>query len=300
MLGRKIKIITYAFFFSILFGFAGAAQAAVSLDVSGVHDHMFSEDNIYPGWTDSHTVNVKNTSDGSEVIDVYATFDITDNSDLTKKIHLYVIREADNKYMLGGVGDRITLDEADGDRIFIDRLDAGESEDYKIKLRFDSDAGNEYQELSSDFDIDLGFESDEVPGGGTPLPKVVSGEKPPEEVAGVSTPEEGAENQGAQLGAETTCQSWPQWIWIVAILAYALILLKYLQNNYKAEKMVWKFGLVWTVAAVTFWYFRDKCREYQWFLYGSIIIAVASYFIYLWMLKKKVKSGTLPVDHTQE
>lgn len=102
---------------------------------------------------------------------------------------------------------------------------------------------------------------------------------------------------GETKGAETVaCQSWPKWTWIAGILAYAAVLLRYLSNNYKKELLVWKFAPAWTAAAVGSWYFGDRCREFQWFLYSSIIIAIGSYFIYLWMLKKKIKSGLPPGD----
>lgn len=302
MLNRKIKIITCVFSFLVLFGFAETVQAAVSIDVSGTHDHMFSNDNIYPGWTDSHAINIKNTSNNSEVVDVYANFEITDNSNLTKKIHLYVIRESDNKYMLGGLGDRITLDGADGNKIFIDRLNAGKDNDYKIKFRFDSDAGNEYQNLNTDFNINLRFESDEVSGGGTPLPREVSGQTPQEEVQGVYTPEEESPNQGEQLGAESEkiCSGWPQWAWILALLVYAGVLARYLRRGYIQEKIVWKFAVIWTMVTAASWYFFDKCLEYKWFLYSFIIIAIASYFIYLRMLRKKTRKMELPAGPEEQ
>ena len=112
------------------------------------------------------------------------------------------------------------------------------------------------------------------------------------EVKGESTPPEGT-TEGVSVAA---CHGWPKWVWILALVIFTLNFWRNIRKNYKAGKVKWIFPLVWTIVAVVFWYFFDKCREYQWFLYGSIIIAIISYFIYLWRLKKKIRNRDLPID----
>jgi hypothetical protein len=197
------------------------------------------------------------------------------------------------------------------------------SYNYKLIFTFNPDAGNDYQNKKTVFDLAVGINAQESNGNGggggggggghhhgggggggggnNAVPAVtnalfngaglvagtagvnVNGPNQPE-VKGEATPEPGI-TEGASTAA---CQGWPKWIWIVALLAYAAVLLKYLSKNYKAGKLAWKFALVWTLAAVAFWYFFDHCRGYQWFLYGTVIVVIASYFIYLWRLKKKI------------
>ena len=108
--------------------------------------------------------------------------------------------------------------------------------------------------------------------------------------------EEGVGNvPGVTEGVATTaCKYWPFWVWILALVIFTLNFWRNARKNYKAEKYKWIFPLIWTIIAVAFWYFFDKCREYRWFLYGSIIIAIASHFIYLGMLKRKVKKNFPP------
>jgi len=225
--------------FSIVAGtllFVSPALAARSIDVSGASDHMLSADNIYPGFSTDETVEVTNT--GDEPVDVYFKFDLDGDDFLADKLKLYVMRTSDYSYRVGGSGDRMTLDDADGDELFIDRLSVGEDQDYKIKISFDKNAGNEYQDKEADFDIKMGFEAEATPAN-PPLRPGFTGEAPEEEVAGVSTPS-GEENEGEEelAGAESekTCQSWPIWVWIMVIIIYAIILTIYLQKNYKNQK----------------------------------------------------------------
>jgi hypothetical protein len=278
------------------FLFVSPASATRSINVDGALDPIFDEDNIYPGFSTDDTVTIENT--GTETVDVYFRFNLDDGSDLADQLKLYVIRTDNDSYRLGGEGDRMTLEDADDEgALFIDRLNVGQNEEYEIKITFNKNAGNEYQEKSAEFDLELGYETEPATGS-PPFRAGFTGQMPTEEVAGVSVPEEGVggEETAALAGAESTCQSWPKWVWILSLLAFVAVLWKYLRKNYKIEKMAWKFCLVWTAAAIVFWYFFDKCREFQWFLYGAIIIVIVSYFFYLWKLKKKVKGGVVPVD----
>ena len=81
---------------------------------------------------------------------------------------------------------------------------------------------------------------------------------------------------------------------ILALIIFAAVFLNDTKKNYKDNKYGWKFALGWTILAVAFWYFFDVCREFKWFLYGSIIIAIVSHLIFLNLLKKKPKK--LKVD----
>ncbi|KKP80353.1 MAG: hypothetical protein A2271_04730 [Candidatus Moranbacteria bacterium RIFOXYA12_FULL_35_19] len=263
-------------------------------DIDG--DEIFDEDNIYPGWEKSKTIRVQNEHP-SEDADLYFTFDVNGDKKLAEKLKLYVIKVANDDYRIGGEGDRWTLEEADEEELYVDRLDSGEEEEYEIKIKFDKDAGNEYQGLETDFDIDFQIESGEA-GSGTEGEilagegRVVSGNPPAEEVQGATT-EEGGQGGGEIAGQEEKCQSWPKWVWILALAIFAGIFGYDARKNYVREEYGWKIALLWTALAVGFWYYFDKCREFQWFLYGAIIIAIAGHFLYLYLLRKKVKTPKL-------
>lgn len=270
----------------------GKALAVKSISVTDFADgdRLFHNDNIYPGYSEDHSISIENTSTEGETLDVFFRFNITNNSDLTQKLNLYVLRGT--RYQLGGAGDRITLDEADdAGPLFIDRLDPGEKQTYKIKIKFNEDADNDYQGLSAEFDIDFGYET-QVTTPTSPLPlggRTVTG-NPPVVEGVVSEGEQGQEGQEGQLaGEESRCQGWPQWIWILSFIVFVSVILADAWKNYKKEKYGWKFALVWTLAAVAFWYFFDKCREFQWFFHYSIIIAFVIHFAYLSLLRKKLE-----------
>lgn len=262
----------------------------VGTNISG--DNIFDANNIYPGWEQSKTIQVKNKSTTDDT-NLYFKFDVKGDKKLAKKLKLYVIRKADNSYRIGGVGDRWTLKEADEESLYVDKLSTGESERYKIKIKFDEDAGNEYQGLETKFDIDFTIES-ETAGSGTEAEILAgegrtdfTGDEPIEEVAGA---ENQAGNGGEIAGQENECRSWPKWVWILALAVFVGIFGTDARRNYLRKDYGWKIAGLWTVAAVGFWYYFDKCREFGWFWYGSIIIAIVLHFVFLYYLKKKIKT----------
>ncbi|HRY82782.1 MAG TPA: hypothetical protein P5232_03740 [Candidatus Moranbacteria bacterium] len=251
-------------------------------------DDIFDESNIYPGWEQSKTIRVENESTTDDT-NLYFTFDVNGDKKLAKKLKLYVIRDSDDNYRIGGEGDRWTLEEADEEELYVDRLETEESERYKIKIKFDEDAGNEYQGLETNFDIDFKIESEIAEGGTTATTESEILSEEGRVVSGVA----GAENQAGEnekiAGLENRCQSWPKWVWILVLVIFAIIFVLDARKNYKREEYGWKIALLWTILAVAFWYYFDKCREFEWFLYGSIIIAIVLHFAFLYFLRKKIK-----------
>jgi len=328
----SIAIAVLTFCFLILPARAKAANISVTFGTG----FPISETNIAPGQTFSRTFSVTNTSDSDQDLMINFTDQAgnwhTGTNDVENMISVQ-LQEPDGTIpavMPNGKTSELLSDLYKYSQAFnFDTLLKTEKNigyNYKLIFTFNPDAGNEYQNKKTVFDLSVGINAQESgsdnggggggghrhhhhnngngngngnrngnnrPGGiinalfnraglvaGT---GEVNGQNQPE-VKGEATPE-----PGITEGASTTaCQGWPKWIWIVVLLAYAAILLRYLGKNYKAEKLAWKFALVWTLAAVAFWYFFDHCREYQWFLYGIVIIVIASYFIYLRQMKKKI------------
>ena len=254
-------------------------------------DDIFDERNIYPGWEKSKTIRIKNKSN-TDGTNLFFTFDIKGDKRLADELRLYVIRQSDNSYRIGGAGDRYTLKEADERRFYVDNLAIGESEKYKIKIRFNREAGNEFQRLETKFDIDFKIESEEA--GWTEAEilasegRTVSGNPPEEEVAGVESSDNETDEE-LVAGEEKQCQNWPKWGWVLALIVFAVIFLKDAGNNYKDSKYGWKFALIWTIFTIIFWYLFDTCHEFKWFLYGLIIIAIVGHTIFVIALKKKIE-----------
>lgn len=271
----------------------------VGTNING--NDIFNEDNILPGWEDSKTIRVRNKSTTDDT-NLYFKFDVNGDKKLAGKLKLYVIRVADNNYRIGGLGDRWDLKEADEKKLYVDKLSATEGERYKIKIKFDEDAGNEYQGLETDFDIDFTIESEDA-GSGTEGEilasegRIVSGEPPAEEAleeeAGVVGGEEVA---GAE---EALCESWPLWVWIVLLILYAALFnFSSFREIKEANKIRWFWQAVYTIAALVIWYFFDKCRMYQWFPLVVVIIGMVSYWYYLHILRNSVRQNNPEIEDT--
>jgi len=228
---------------------------------------------------------------------LYFKFDLKGGDDLAKELKLYVIRKSDGNYRIGGAGDRYDLEEADdeGD-LYVDRLDPEESNQYEIKIKFNKDAGNEFQGLNTEFDIDFQIESrsaddrteEEIL---TSQGRVVTGEaseeepEETEEVQGV-----GSEGEGIVAGEDTTCKSWPLWFWIVALIIFTA--LSFISTKNTQEKKA-KSHFVWQLIAVGLmlglWYLFDKCPYYKWFPIGVIVVGILNHAYYQkFKAKKKI------------
>jgi hypothetical protein len=162
-LSKTILMIAFSFLgFSL---FAGTVLAEDKIDVEypvGTNingHHIFNVDNVAPGQEVSEMIRVRNAS-ATDDTNLYFTFNVNSGGSLAGKLKLYVVRVADNSYRIGGSGDHWTLDEADGEDLYADKLSVEEDEQYEIIIKFDETAGNEYQGLETDFDIDFMIESE--------------------------------------------------------------------------------------------------------------------------------------------
>ncbi len=234
--------------------FSLSAQAENKIDVEypvGTNlngGKIFSEDNIYPGWSKSKLIRVGNKSE-TDSVDLYLTFDAKTPTKLAEKLKIYVIRQSDGSYRIGGTGDHWTLKQADEKRLWIDRLDPNDGKQYKIKIKFDEEAGNEYQGLKAKFNIEFRIDAEETTGGGNNTPQEilanqgrgtftgtapagetteVAGEEAGNKEEGENNQEQGVkgeESQGETKGAMTgICRHWPWWVWLLAAVVYGGVL----------------------------------------------------------------------------
>ena len=262
-------------------------------------DSLFKADNIYPGWSKTVTLRVRNKSQ-EDSADIYFNFDAKGDKRLADKLKVYVVRIKDNSYRVGGTGDHWTLKEADEKNLYIGRLKPGEATQYKVKIKFDKDAGNEYQGLKAKFSVGFRMESQVAQAGQTERQILANqgrgnftGNQPAEEggqqnnntennqnengnVAGANK-----ENGGKTLGEETGCHSWPRWIWVLATLIFLGLSLLSTQKT-KKEKIKqhfsWQLGGV--IGAIALWYFFDKCQYYKWFPLAVVVIGILNHLYY--------------------
>ncbi len=286
----------------------------VSHDLDG--GDIFNEENIYPGWSKKKEFTVENESVESEV-DLFLQIDLKDGEKLAKELKLYIIRDDDNSYRIGGAGDKWDLEDADDEGyLYFDRLDEGEEEQYEIKIKFDKDAGNEFQGLETEFDIDFKIEGEEVEEGVSEEDvfasqgRVVTGEAPADETG--EEPEEEPEVQGEYeeapelstydksdqpatdvKGTSSECVSWPPfWVWIIALVTIIVSLIISDYRNFRRREYGWKFDLFLMITAVLLWYFFDNCKIHLWFLFGSLASGVLIHATYLALLKKVTGGGS--------
>lgn len=106
---------------------------------------------------------------------------------------------------------------------------------------------------------------------------------------GTQVGENNDELETGVAGAEDTCQSWPWWVWAISLAVFGGFFSYNDLGNYNKAKYGWKIGLGIALSAILFWWYFDKCREYQWFLYGSNIGAIGIHSIFIYFLRKKLK-----------
>ncbi|MDQ1284297.1 MAG: hypothetical protein QG620_645 [Patescibacteria group bacterium] len=306
-----------------------ADMVEITLDPSGAFGPSFiiDESNILPGDKFSRKIIITNKTPDQRLVmlrlDSNSYLDF--NTGLESEILVEIKRSGGELVdfpFLPGTTLRNLYDETAA-RNF-DILGSGDSQSYEIFFVFDPLATDQSKSRTR-FDLSLGVESDVY---NPPILRVTSDSNDDDDddddndggggrrgggiadLAGaLFSPVEGADGEdeennqgggeevrgeessnGETSGAEdAVCQGWPKWVWILALVVFVLGLFLEARRNYLKIQFGWKTALAWTGAAAAFWYFFDKCREYQWFLYGAIILAIVSHLVYLWMLKKKIK-----------
>ncbi|HPN96786.1 MAG TPA: hypothetical protein PLK35_03390 [Candidatus Moranbacteria bacterium] len=315
------------------------AGTNIDVDFPDPPGPIITETNILPGDVFQRTVTVTKMNDTNQTLMMRFDADgVTEQYSLAKKMLVKIKRMSGTVEfvdMPNGTKEQ-TLEElydyqsGDDDGAFdfdVISGSAGSTFPYQIQFTFDPLTDNNFQGKSTVFDISMGIFSESsndvdddddddddghkrhhqnqttalVTGG--LFSSILGGapESSGEEVQGVTTPEEGGGiGEGSEIAGETaTCVSWPLWVWILAFAVFILNFWRNARKNYKEEKYKWIFPFIWTFIAVVFWYFFDKCREYKWFLYLSLIGAILSHFIYLYMLKRKVNKGIDKIEEKQ-
>lgn len=318
-----LRIIKYLFmlpaFFLIVFGAVPEANAKVTTTSGNLKithdDPLFSVTNAAPGESFFSDMTVENLGGADRKFQF--ELNITTNPKaLAKRLFLEVgfLDEAGKYYCEYGCGENKDLETLDGSEFVVKTIPGNSSKDLRFALTFDPNAGNEFQNANMAFDIKLGYEGDGGNGGGNGaaaggagpvmgffagVPGVpgiagaaTEGESAPAgegEVKGEQTPEEG-EVEGISV---TTCEGWPLWVWVLALVAYFTAFLwrsfEKFREQIEKREIRWKWQAVLAIAAFLFWYFFDFCREYWWFVIIALVGGAAVYLAYLYFFKKGVR-----------
>ncbi|KKP74863.1 MAG: hypothetical protein UR79_C0002G0204 [Candidatus Campbellbacteria bacterium GW2011_GWD1_35_49] len=150
----KIKLNIIIFFIALFFGTSNIVYAENGLDVEFESTPLFSEINFIPGESVTKYIKVTNTLGKSQTVVVSA---INSNSCdktpcLSEAINLIIKRE-DNELFNGSLEDFLN-----GDEINLGNLNNGSSAEYDFIVTFLPEKENEYQSLSSTFDLLIGFQ----------------------------------------------------------------------------------------------------------------------------------------------
>ncbi len=208
---------------------------------------IFRVDNIYPGWSSSKLMRIGNKS-STDKVDLYIMFDAKGDKKLAEKLKIYVIRQKDGSYRVGGTGDHWTLKTADEKRLYIDTLDPQEKKQYQIKIVFDKNAGNEYQRLKAKFNLEFRIKG-KTSRGNTASQILAeqgrgnfTGQAPANNERNNNQTEENSNEAGSEVKGEESnssenntkgetkgamteiCHHWPWWVWLLAALIYGGVL----------------------------------------------------------------------------
>lgn len=301
------RIIKLSFFttlsvmFTFVLIFITPVHAKDYIEADWEHDPLIKVENAKPGDTVEKNVRVRNKSD-DESADLYLRMTVRADEDLADQLNFMVQDESSKNYFVGGPGNRITLEKFDRKQdVFIEELGPGGSNKYTIKLEFDKEAGNEYQDRETKFDIQFELvsnvadgadgSSDELLLTSAGSARTLSGDgenngnsegsnnlNPDGEVNGAETNGENIENKdGAVAGVDTECTSWPPLAWLALIaLHFSLYNIKQYVKNKNILKHATLIQIGSLVGSLVLWYIFNPCHNILWVPIIIIVTAVAS------------------------
>lgn len=320
-----LKILVSAGAAVFCFALAGFAEAATFHDgplVLTLPDgKLFSVADAVPGESFESQISVQNTGGKTRRFQ----FELNVKTDpVALGDHLFLKVEDGAGNCLWGCGGDKTLNSLDGKEFVVKKIPGHSTKIFKFILTFDVNAGNEFQSASTSFDVKLGYKGKRPDGngnGGGPggagiappgimgglLAAVTGGVAGEAMVAEEGAPEEqveGAETgpeEGEVMGEEVSlCQSWPMWIWILALLIYFAAFSWRTFDKFKEQvekrEIRWKWQAALAVAAFLIWYFFDFCREYLWFVILVIIGGAAVYLVYLYLFRREIREKSEKIE----
>src|SRR3989344_2147169 len=135
------------------------AYAIGDLTVLWETDPLFNETNIAPGFTKTKTVNVANGAVSTRPVGVRGIL-TSDPGNLASVMNIEIKEGATTLY--SNTLSQFFIDSAGPDGIFLSNLASGANTDYDFIVTFDTAAGNEFQNQTIIFNLQIGI-SVEVP-----------------------------------------------------------------------------------------------------------------------------------------
>lgn len=268
-------------------------------------DELFDADNIYPGWSESKTIYVKNNSIRRDT-NLFFELDVKGDKKLAKELKLYVTRLGDNKSVrIGGPGDRYDLDSADEKSLFLDELSMDSGKRYRIKIKFDKNAGNEFQGLSTNFDVK--FQIEAIEGSGAAAQILANQNRPiaiaenltdeqveaaEVDVLGDNTPtisEKGAETDstGTVKGISKNCKNTDKNPWLVALAVLATVIAINGWKDSRGKGYGWKLDALAVGILLLGWYCLESCHLLRWVPISAILIGIIFHLFSPYVFEKK-------------
>lgn len=310
---------------AVLFSFG--AKASSSISITGLESPITSEnlapgDSVLKNFS----VIKKDDNDQILMINFSETMGnwITGSNDLKSRIQVKIKDEASGKFLkfpnnleTESLENLYKLGSFKFDSIAGPN---GSKFDYQLQFIFDPLAGNEYQNKKTVFDISVGIDSIEteddngeedddddddgdndgndpviasfISAGITsniPLPPAITPEsdQTQKDVEGEETIQD--DDQDIAGDSAMICNPFPKLWFILALLAYILILyISFFKINFKEKLKVKLLSyIVFSIAAIVFWWHFDYCRTNIWFAYSA---PISGFILYSFNLKLKKQS----------
>ncbi len=156
MMKKIIKFISFIAIFIASLSFVQITQAQISdgLVVNFVPNPLFGESNFLPGQASVANINIQNNSVSSRSVAIKA-INKNDADNFGEQLHLK-IQDSNQIYF-----DDSLANFFDQNLVNLAKLQAGDSTNYNLTVDFNSETGNDYQDKTLGFDIQLIFSSKE-------------------------------------------------------------------------------------------------------------------------------------------
>jgi len=315
--------------FIFAFGAAGNARAKTVTDGNfriTCDDPLFTVANAAPGESFSSDMTVENLGGKDRKFQFELNIKVNPKA-LAERLFLKIgsLDGAGAFACEYGCAKDENLKDLDGSQFVVKTIPGDSSKNFRFTLTFDPAAGNEFQNASASFDLKLGFKDEVIDDGdgnggggpagagappalgpGTGLLAAVGGVAGEAVVAEEVAPEEqveGAETgpEGEVMGEEVSlCESWPLWIWILALLIYFAAFSWRTFDKFKEQvekrEIRWGWQAIFAAAAFLFWYFFDFCREYWWFVIIALVGGAAVYLAYLYLFRRAIREKSEKIE----
>jgi hypothetical protein len=267
------------------------AMASNELSLSPKGDGFLYAENIAPGMVVRRVLRVHNK--GTETADLFLKVTRVEAALFASYLDWYVRDKESGKLLMGGYGDRFTLQSlSQAEDAFVDRLAADESKQLEISVRVNTALGNEFQGKTLSFDLRYALRAESGSKKKPPLRQGVSlggtGVTSEEDFLKYTLQEDKGEVKGVEqsvVDITPPCRAllvWQQSL-LVVIFAAGFLFGRKVEYAMGRRSSLWK-GL-WILSALVTWFELDECRSTLWMPCVLLLVALL-----LWQkrIKKKV------------